>query len=114
MKAWYDHYSTLTIILSQVSATSAQTTSSLLPSSVKHPLLVTVTSNTRCLSTESYSSHSSHSSYSSHSSHSSYSSHSSHSSYSINFILQVIKHLLHSSKSSLTHCITDLFSALGK
>src|SRR6266700_1224658 len=99
MKAWYDHYSTLTIILSQVSATSAQTTSSLLPSSVKHPLLVTVTSNTKCLSTESYSSHSSHSS---------------HSSYSLNFILQVIKHLLHSSKSSLTHCITDLFSALGK
>src|SRR6267378_3392487 len=93
------------IILSQVSATSAQTTSSLLPSSVKHPLLVTVTSNTKCLSTESYSSHSSHSSYSSHSSHSSY---------SINFILQVIKHLSHSSKSSLTHCLTDLFSALGK
>src|SRR5882762_6015546 len=89
-------YSTPPIILSQVSATSAQTTSSLLPSSVKHPLLVTVTSNTKCLSTESYSSHSSHSSY------------------SINFILQVIKHLSHSSKSSLTHCLTDLFSALGK
>src|SRR6266436_8681857 len=101
MKAWYDHYSTLTIILSQVSATSAQTTSSLLPSSVKHPLLVTVTSNTKCLSTEIL--------------------------LQIIQVIQVIQdiqdiqfiqviqyfsHQAHSSKSSLTHCITDLFSAL--
>src|SRR6266700_7565429 len=100
MKAWYDHYSTLTIILSQVSATSAQTTSSLLPSSVKHPLLVTVTSNTKCLSTESYSS---------------YSSYSSHSSYSITSVFKSHQvHPLLTGKSSFTHCITDLFSALGK
>src|SRR6267378_4271686 len=84
------------IILSQVSATSAQTTSSLLPSSVKHPLLVTVTSNTKCLSTESL--------------------------LQVIQVIQVIQvtqvihpvHPLLSSKSSLTHCLTDLFSALGK
>ena len=52
MKAWYDYYSTPPIILFQVSAT-VHRPSSLLPSSVKHPLLVTVTSNTKCLSTES-------------------------------------------------------------